>query len=161
MARLGVAKIASTSGRVKHVISGRAVRLFGIARIRLAMARCSMSCTEANRKKERIALRRVSRSGVIASDTFEVVQERQDRGRIQIRNRQIARCVTRSILYKFKKQPERVAVSRYRSGAAPFVFREVLRKKALDERGEAQRWRHWPPPAPWGARNSAVAALSS
>jgi hypothetical protein len=73
---------------------------------------------------------------MIVARCFEIVQERQNRGCIQICNGQIAGCAAGPLLHECKEQPESVAVHSHRPRTDLFVFAEVLGEEGLNERGK-------------------------
>ena len=75
-------------------------------------------------------------ASAVFADTFQVVEEKTNKGRIEILDAELGRHFAESFFGKLQKQAETIAISRYRMRARLPLTKQAIGKEGLKERGK-------------------------
>jgi hypothetical protein len=79
---------------------------------------------------------RVARAGTVFANAFQVVEEKTNKGRIEVLDAELGRHFTESFFGKMQKQAEAIAISRDGMGARLALAEQAVSKEGLKKRGK-------------------------
>ena len=82
---------------------------------------------------------RIARARTVFANAFQVVEEKTNKGRIEILDAELGGHFAESFFGKMQKQAEAIAISRYRMGARLELAKQAIGKEGLKEGWKVSR----------------------